>query len=100
MTRSFQTTTWVCHSRSRWGRGTVLAGSESLPTFEVLLLWKNRTHPWCRSLAYSEMRLILARVIFNFDMQLVDEKDDWMDQEIHLLWRKKPLNVFLTPVYQ
>ena len=51
-----------------------------------------------RSLAYAEMRLILARFIFTFDMQLADEEDDWMDQEIYLLWKKRPLNVYLTPV--
>lgn len=50
------------------------------------------------TLAYSEMRLILAHIVFNFDIELVNEKDDWMDHEIYLLWKKKPLNVYLTPV--
>ena len=54
--------------------------------------------PLYHSLAYAEMRLILARIIFSFDMQLVDDEDDWMDQEIYLLWKKRPLNVYLTPV--
>jgi hypothetical protein len=48
------------------------------------------------------MRLILARVLFNFDMRFADEKEweteDWMDQKIWVLWIKKPLNVVLTPV--
>ena len=50
------------------------------------------------SLAYAEMRLILARVIYNFDMQLVDEDHDWMDQKVYILWIKHKLEVFLTPV--
>ncbi|KAH7120708.1 putative cytochrome P450 [Dactylonectria macrodidyma] len=51
-----------------------------------------------RNLANSEMRLILARLILNFDMRLVDENVDWMDQNIYMFWEKKPLNVYLTPV--
>ena len=51
-----------------------------------------------RSLAYAEMRLILARLIYNFDPQLVDEKTNWLDQEVYVLWRKPALDVYLTPV--
>lgn len=51
------------------------------------------------SLAYAEMRLILARVVFNFDMKLTEESQGWMErQKIHVLWKKGPLNVHLTPV--
>ncbi len=50
------------------------------------------------SLAYAEMRLILARIIYNFDMELGDENDDWLDQNIYILWQKRPLPVILTPV--
>lgn len=32
------------------------------------------------SLAYAEMRLIPARMIWNFDMELVPESQDWVDQ--------------------
>lgn len=52
-----------------------------------------------RNLAYSEMRLVLARVIFNFDMELVEPEDDWMGQQrADFLWHKRPLQVYLTPV--
>lgn len=44
------------------------------------------------------MRTILARLLFNFDMELVDPEKDWMDQNVFFLWRKLPLNVYLTPV--
>jgi hypothetical protein len=39
----------------------------------------------------SEMKLVLARVVFNFDLELVDEKADWFDQKVFTLWRKHPL---------
>lgn len=50
------------------------------------------------SLANAEMRTILARLIYNFDMELVDPKEDWLDQNVFFLWCKTPLNVYLTPV--
>lgn len=52
------------------------------------------------SLAYAEMRMILARVIYNFDLQLADESRDWLrcDQhQVHILWNKPPLKVHMTP---
>lgn len=50
------------------------------------------------SLAYAEMRLILARVVFNFDMRIADESRNWIDQRVYNLWKKGPLSVYLTPV--
>lgn len=49
------------------------------------------------SLAYAEMRLILAKVLFNFDMELADKEVDWWAQKAYLLWDKPPLEVYLTP---
>ena len=50
------------------------------------------------SLAYAEMRLILARVIFNFDMRLSDDSLGWVEkQKVYTIWEKGPLNVYLTP---
>lgn len=44
------------------------------------------------------MRLILARVLFNFNMRLADDSRTWIeDQKVYSLWRKNPLNVYLTP---
>ncbi|KAJ6109331.1 cytochrome P450 monooxygenase [Penicillium sp. IBT 16267x] len=48
-------------------------------------------------LAYSEMRLILALIIFNFDMKIADESRDWIKQRNFLMWEKGPLKVYLTP---
>lgn len=45
------------------------------------------------------MRLILARVIWNFDLSLCDDSRDWIGQQkVFILWQKNPLNVLLTPV--
>ena len=44
-----------------------------------------------RNLAYSKMRLILARVLFNFDISLCDESRDWVNQRLWLVWEDKPL---------
>ncbi|KAI1494340.1 cytochrome P450 [Biscogniauxia mediterranea] len=52
-----------------------------------------------RNLAYAEMRLILARVLFNFDLRLADDSKDWLkDQKVYGVWDKPDLHVYLTPV--
>ncbi|EEH23236.1 hypothetical protein PABG_05447 [Paracoccidioides brasiliensis Pb03] len=52
-----------------------------------------------RSLAYAEMRVILALIIYNFDMKLAPESADWIrQQKVFMFYTKGPLNVFLTPV--
>ena len=44
------------------------------------------------------MRLILARMLFAFDMQLCPESKDWDDQLSWIQWDKKPLLVKLRPL--
>ncbi|KAJ9194590.1 hypothetical protein DTO164E3_7257 [Paecilomyces variotii] len=51
-----------------------------------------------RNLAYSEMRLILALIVFNFDIRLSDDSCNWIQQKNFLMWQKPPLKVHLTPV--
>ncbi|KAF7514204.1 hypothetical protein GJ744_004529 [Endocarpon pusillum] len=51
-----------------------------------------------QSLAYLEMRLILAKVLWNFDLSLEEESKHWTNQRMHIVWRKGPLMVKLTPV--
>jgi len=46
-----------------------------------------------KNLAISEMKLILARIIFNFDLELVEKKSNWFDQKVYTLWQKHPLMV-------
>ena len=48
------------------------------------------------SLGNLETRLVLARMIWNFTMELSEETDpDWEDQQVFLSWQKKPLVVKL-----
>ena len=50
-----------------------------------------------KNLAYAEMRLIMAKMFWNFDMELADPQDIWTDQKSYINWEKKPLMVQLTP---
>lgn len=55
----------------------------------------------CRggSLAYAEMRLILARMLFEFDMTLAEDSHRWIErQRAFVIWERIPLNVYLAPV--
>ncbi|KAI3321925.1 putative cytochrome P450 monooxygenase [Xylariaceae sp. AK1471] len=54
-----------------------------------------------RNLAYAEMRLILAKIIYNFDMGLADDCRNWLrDQKAYSVWDKPALNIHLKPVAQ
>lgn len=50
------------------------------------------------SLAYAEMRLILAKLIWNFDIEIAEESIDW-DKKCgcYILYEKGPLYVYLKP---
>lgn len=51
------------------------------------------------SLAYSEMRLILAKFLWNFDMTLEESSKTWLDNQLeYALWVKPELNIRLVPV--
>jgi cytochrome P450 len=51
------------------------------------------------SLAYAEMRLILAKIVFAFDLELVEKERDWMgEQKVFTLWDKSALMVKIKPV--
>jgi len=51
------------------------------------------------TLAYHEMRLIMANLLWHFDVKLAEEMEgkDWLDQTTHLVWDKKPLVVKVLP---
>jgi len=44
------------------------------------------------------MRLIIARILWEFDIEMCDGMENWSDVKIFLVWDKKPLPVRLTPV--
>lgn len=51
------------------------------------------------SLAHSEMRQIMARLLWKYDIELVDREwhnKPWHDQNVHATYVKPPLNVRLT----
>ncbi|KAI0146938.1 cytochrome P450 [Xylariaceae sp. FL1272] len=50
-----------------------------------------------RNLALHEMRLILAKVLWNFDLSLDSSCDSWHEQRIVALWEKPPLKVYIRP---
>ncbi|KAK5074111.1 hypothetical protein LTR64_006745 [Lithohypha guttulata] len=43
------------------------------------------------NLAFAEMRQILARVLWNFDLELVDKEQHWAKQKTYVVWAKEPL---------
>ena len=47
-----------------------------------------------RNLAYHEMRIILAKVLWNFDLELDGQSVGWAErQRTFALWEKQPLMV-------
>lgn len=51
-----------------------------------------------RSLAIMETRLILTKLLWNFDMELLPESHNWSHQKVFMLYEKKPMWVKVTPV--
>ncbi|KAJ4286591.1 hypothetical protein N0V88_007953 [Collariella sp. IMI 366227] len=52
-----------------------------------------------RNLAYAEIRMVLARLLVEFDWRLAEESRKWLSQNrAYTVWKKAPLWVFLTPV--
>jgi len=49
-------------------------------------------------LGLAEVRLVLARLLYAFDMTLADEKDtmDFGEQKTHIFWDKEPLMVCMS----
>ncbi|KAL7943651.1 cytochrome P450 [Trichoderma barbatum] len=51
-----------------------------------------------KNLAYSEMRLILARVIMQYEIKLAEGTEGWDDRgKVYSLWEKGPVNVYMVP---
>jgi hypothetical protein len=51
----------------------------------------------CISLAYAEMRTILSKLIWHFDITLDPRTTDWDNARSYIVWENKPLWVRLTP---
>lgn len=50
-----------------------------------------------RNLAYVEMKLVIANLLWHFDLENCMQ-EDWLDQKIYVVWEKKPLMMKLRPV--
>ncbi|KAK7936023.1 cytochrome P450 [Apiospora marii] len=50
------------------------------------------------NLAWHEMRLILAKLLYNFDIES-DVGPDWLDQKVFVIWDRKPLMCRLMDVH-
>ena len=53
--------------------------------------------PFGCSLANNEMRLILSKLIWRFDIELCDSSRGWIDQKVYMLYEKPPLEIKLHP---
>jgi hypothetical protein len=42
-------------------------------------------------MAYHEMRLIITKVLYSFDIELCPESVNWFGQKTYTLWEKHPL---------
>jgi cytochrome P450 len=48
-----------------------------------------------QSLAWAEIRTVLARLVWHFDMELMEESKDWEKQKVFIMWHKPSLMVRL-----
>lgn len=87
-----RTTAVRSFSRSWSGQGHVWARSKSYLTA------RGNVADRC-SLAYAEMRLLLAKMLWHFDFELADSEDDWLSGlKAFMVWDKGILKVRLKPV--
>ncbi|KAI0009074.1 cytochrome P450 monooxygenase-like protein [Xylariaceae sp. FL0662B] len=49
-----------------------------------------------KNFAYLQIRQILSRLLWHFDVELCAESENWAAQQAHLLWDMKPLYVKLS----
>lgn len=52
-----------------------------------------------QNLAWAEMRMILVRLTWHFDFEMLDESKDWEKQKVYTLWTKPSLMVKLKDRY-
>ncbi|KAF2460302.1 benzoate 4-monooxygenase cytochrome P450 [Lineolata rhizophorae] len=51
-----------------------------------------------KNMAYHEMRVLMAYVLLNFDLELATESEHWDNQKAYILWEKHPLMCHLKLV--
>ncbi|KAF2455557.1 cytochrome P450 [Lineolata rhizophorae] len=51
-----------------------------------------------KNLAWAEMRIILAQLLWNFNFELCEDSQDWSEQrKTYILWANHSMNVKLSP---
>ena len=51
-----------------------------------------------KNLAYAELHLVVARLLWKFDVKVLEGQEDWISsQRVFVLWNKGPLMVKLSP---
>ncbi|EHA18744.1 hypothetical protein ASPNIDRAFT_176389, partial [Aspergillus niger ATCC 1015] len=50
-----------------------------------------------KNLAYAEMRTILSKILWHFDISLQPGSDSWDQSLSYIVWENQPLNVVLRP---
>jgi cytochrome P450 len=51
-----------------------------------------------QNMAMHEMRLVLARLYYAFDLEVCEESLKWVEQRAFILWEKKPLFIKVKAV--
>ena len=87
-------TTKLYMSLSWLGLETALGKRES-PSLLIIanIDWLNHR------LAWVEMKMVLAKVLWNYDLELSEKmmEGDWTDQKVYLLNEKTPMYVKMRP---
>ena len=47
-------------------------------------------------MAKGEIRLVLCKLLWNFNFTVMPESASWMDQKVYILWQKPPLMMKLS----
>ncbi len=83
-------------SPSRWARGDALVEGKPPPITKIT------PHPYIShylltgftSLGWVELRTVLSKLYFSYDLELLDKELDWQrDSKMHTLWQKPALQI-------
>nr|BAI44760.1 cytochrome P450 [Alternaria alternata]BAI44802.1 cytochrome P450 [Alternaria alternata] len=100
-TRVYVSTWAACRSASNFGDADSFMPERWLPDSGYDSDRKEASKPFSygprncigKSMAYHNIRIIIARILWNYDLLAAAESDGWMKQECFPLWDKKPLMV-------
>lgn len=84
-----------------WAEGTCIPGEWHSSSYCLLEKEKERNadkkYYYC-SLGWTELMTTMAKMIYTYDLELVDQKLDWHgDSRMHTVWEKPSLMVKVSP---